>query len=89
MALIKQLACRPTPLSDLRARGEELEDEYAAEVSAAARDEDVAAAEEADDLRLGPAQPLRVSLEDDDVVLVVVGGMALLARHRFLTHLTL
>ena len=64
---------RSAHLADVRAAGEELEEEDAAEVAAAARHEDAAPAEEADDVRLGPVPVLVRPLGDDDhVVLVVV-----------------
>ena len=61
-------------LSDVRAEGEELEEEHAAEVSAATRHEDGAPAKEAYDVRLGlervGGRPLGAN--DVHVALIVV-----------------
>ena len=82
-ALALLLAHQEVNPADARAVREELEDEHPAEVAAPARDEDVAAAEELDDL--GPGlQLVRVFLDDDVVFIVVriVLGVVLLARFR-------
>ena len=63
-------------LANVRAAGEELEEEDAAEVAAAARHEDAAPAEEADDVRLGRGPVRARPLGDDDHVALVVVPVA-------------
>ena len=68
-------------LSDVRAEGEELEEEYAAEVAAATSHEDGAPAKEAYDVRLGlkrvGGRPLG---PNDHVALIVVPAAHLTLR---------
>ena len=58
-------------LSDVRAEGEELEEEHAAEVAAATRHEDGAPAKEAYDVRLGRVGGRQLG-PNDHVALIVV-----------------